>query len=182
MNKRALNNINQSIGKRYGRITIVSGNGVINSESSVIGLCECGNTKSYFLDKLKTGHTKSCGCFNKQSSACRLSSIAKGNKGSNHYLYNPKKTLDERLKRRKLWINDQWRNSVFTRDGFKCRLTGKSGKLNAHHLNSFYSYPLERYSLSNGITLLESVHKKFHKQYGRITTRNQFIEFIKTFN
>lgn len=182
MNIRSIKNISNSIGKKYGRLLVIESNGVINHESSVICKCECGHIKPYFLDKLKTNHVKSCGCFNIESSSKRIKKIALNNKGSKHYLYNPNKTMDERLKKRKIWINERWRNAVFERDGYCCRITGKAGKLNVHHLNSFYLYTEERYSLNNGITLLEEIHKLFHKYYGRITTREQFIEFINKFN
>lgn len=50
------------IGKVYGRITLVEREDVKGSRK-YIGLCECGNLKSYYLGNLKSGRTKSCGCF-----------------------------------------------------------------------------------------------------------------------
>jgi len=58
------------IGKRYGHITILKfiepvysnfkGSRKINRR--VIGACECGKEKNYWLNNLKSGLTKSCGC------------------------------------------------------------------------------------------------------------------------
>lgn len=57
-------------------------------------------------------------------------------------------------------------------------LCDKTGNICAHHLESWSSNKDLRYELANGITLLQSVHRKFHSLYGlKYNTREQFNEF-----
>lgn len=58
----------------------------------------------------------------------------------------------------------KWRQDVFTRDKYTCRICGlKGANLNAHHIKSFSIYPELRFELSNGITLCKECHIKLHK-------------------
>lgn len=61
-----------------------------------------------------------------------------------------------------------WRLAVYERDDFTCQECGNRGaRLNAHHIKSWRKHPDLRFTISNGITLCESCHKKKHKK-GRI--------------
>ena len=60
----------------------------------------------------------------------------------------------------------QWRLSVYKRDGYCCTECGSKEKLNAHHLKSWKNFPDLRYDTSNGITLCEKCHIKYHQTYG----------------
>ncbi len=61
----------------------------------------------------------------------------------------------------------QWRKAVFERDAYTCQECGKrGGKLNAHHICSWASFPAMRFEISNGITLCEKCHKRKHKGGG----------------
>lgn len=51
------------IGNKYGRLTVTEEVDMINNDRRVIAKCECGNIKEYFLCSLKSGRTKSCGCY-----------------------------------------------------------------------------------------------------------------------
>lgn len=52
-----------------------------------------------------------------------------------------------------------WRKKVFIRDSFTCTICGKSGgKINAHHIKSFKTYPELRFEVSNGITMCIKCH------------------------
>lgn len=42
-------------------------------------ICDCGNTTLVNLSKLKSGHTKSCGCINKKACSDRASEMHKRN-------------------------------------------------------------------------------------------------------
>lgn len=60
------------IGKSYGYLTIRefigkrSITGSKNTRPFVSAICKCGNGKIYNLYHLKSGNTKSCGCYNKE--------------------------------------------------------------------------------------------------------------------
>ena len=63
----------------------------------------------------------------------------------------------------------EWREYVFYRDESKCRVCGKVGCLQAHHIKSFAKYPELRLDIDNGITLCKDCHIELHKKYGKIT-------------
>ncbi|ALA13205.1 HNH endonuclease [Bacillus phage TsarBomba] len=57
-------NIEDYIGKKYNRFTIVSYAGVNKQGYKTFScICECGTKKEVTLTKLKRGDTKSCGCL-----------------------------------------------------------------------------------------------------------------------
>jgi predicted restriction endonuclease len=61
----------------------------------------------------------------------------------------------------------EWRNSVFSRDGFTCQLCGQvGGSLQAHHIKRWSTNVDERYQVSNGVTLCVKCHKAIHKKGG----------------
>jgi len=55
-----------------------------------------------------------------------------------------------------------WMLEVKKRDGWKCKISneGCSGRLEAHHILDWTSYPELRYTVSNGITLCHSHHPR----------------------
>lgn len=75
-----------------------------------------------------------------------------------------------------------WVNSVFARDRYTCQKTGiKGGKLVAHHIMNFSSYPELRHDINNGITLSEKCHKEFHRKYGiKNNTKEQLEDYLNT--
>lgn len=66
----------------------------------------------------------------------------------------------------------KWRNTIFKRDSFQCRLCGKRGTINAHHIKRKADYPRLAYKPNNGICLCEKCHD--------IITGNELI-FVKLF-
>lgn len=58
----------------------------------------------------------------------------------------------------------RWRFDVFVRDKFTCQecSDARGGNLNAHHIKHFADFPELRFDISNGITLCEKCHKKYH--------------------
>lgn len=53
------------IGEKYGLLTIIAYLGHENQRCKVLCSCECGGEIKVNLNKLKTGHVKSCGCKSK---------------------------------------------------------------------------------------------------------------------
>ena len=56
-----------------------------------------------------------------------------------------------------------WRKSVYIKDGYTCQKCGAKEKLNAHHIRPWSLFPLDRYSVVNGVTLCETCHKWVHE-------------------
>jgi hypothetical protein len=75
-----------------------------------------------------------------------------------------------------------WRGKVFKRDGYRCKLCGKKGRLNAHHIDGWNWAVGLRYNVKNGITLCANkngCHQKFHETYGSgNNTKYQLDEFM----
>ena len=73
------------IGEKYNRCTLkelakhVMGGG----NKKGIFICECGNKFTTTLSKVKTGHTKSCGCLNKERISDRMDKYSEGDKVGN---------------------------------------------------------------------------------------------------
>ena len=57
-------------------------------------------------------------------------------------------------------LHKQWSMSVKNRDGWKCKISNEDceGKVVAHHILGWSSYPELRYQLNNGITLCHAHH------------------------
>jgi hypothetical protein len=72
--------------------------------------------------------------------------------------------IGETAKKRNNYKYRQWRSEVIARDGFRCTECGGTEDLVAHHIKPFASYPLERFEVSNGITLCARCHRKTHKE------------------
>jgi len=97
--------------------------------------------------------------------------------GENHPMWNPKLTNTERTKRRGN-IQKIWRINIFELNNYTCQITGKRGNLNAHHLNSYHWDKENRINIDNGVCVLKSIHKLFHKLYSnKNNTKEQFDEF-----
>lgn len=58
-----------------------------------------------------------------------------------------------------------WRDEVYKRDYWTCRLCGYEGDyIVAHHLKLFSDFPELRFSIDNGVTLCRSCHNKVHRK------------------
>lgn len=51
------------IGQKFNKLTVIDGPVIKNKKTFWLCQCECGNTKLARADQLKSGATKSCGCF-----------------------------------------------------------------------------------------------------------------------
>ena len=72
----------------------------------------------------------------------------------------------------------RWRELVFNRDNHTCQCCNKKGVLlNAHHILNFSQYEDLIYDVTNGTTLCQECHRKFHNIYG--TKNNNEIQLIE---
>ena len=63
--------------------------------------------------------------------------------------------------KKKLLIRDNFRNAVFVRDGFKCKVCNADEvKLDAHHILPRITMPYGGYVIENGISLCKLCHIK----------------------
>ena len=53
-----------------------------------------------------------------------------------------------------------WRWAVLKRDGYKCQITGSTKDLEVHHIVPWAKQPKLRYAISNGITIISSLHSQ----------------------
>ena len=56
----------------------------------------------------------------------------------------------------------KFRSEVLLRDKFSCQICGAKDNLEVHHIKEYAKFPTLRVSVSNGITLCASCHKKVH--------------------
>lgn len=87
--------------------------------------------------------------------------------GKLHPKWNENRTHEQRKIDRQLPEHAKWRKAVMGRDRFTCQVCGynKGGRLVAHHLNG-YNWDIEnRTNPDNGVTLCETCHLDFHKEY-----------------
>ena len=61
-------NFKDLTGQTFNRLTVIGrGENTKNGKAQWICLCECGQNSVVTTDSLKRGHTKSCGCLNKEN-------------------------------------------------------------------------------------------------------------------
>lgn len=83
---------NISIGQRFGRLTVKSRLPNKNKDVRFLCICDCGKEASVRSDHLKSGKTKSCGCYNKE----RLISTHTKHNGSHDRLYKTWSSMKNR--------------------------------------------------------------------------------------
>ena len=71
---------------------------------------------------------------------------------------------------------------VGLRDKMCCRVTGDAvGPFSAHHLLSRTRHPEYSIDVDNGVLILRSIHKQFHREFPNTTfTPNDFVEWVHT--
>jgi hypothetical protein len=124
-----------------------------------------------YAQGLRSGHTKSCGCYDLQ--------LKRERRGIKHPNFNQDLTDEERMKDRSHVLVDLWSKAVLIKDGYTCRKCGKTGgRLEAHHLDGWHWCKDKRFDLLNGGCLCVSCHKSFHRTFGiKHNTRDQFLDF-----
>lgn len=159
------------VGNRYGRLSVIKQGKHIGDKIGWVCKCDCGEVTTVSGTHLTSGATQSCGCLQREMVT-----------GENNHNYNPNKTDEERLLKRYVLGKhtiDGFRNAVYKRDEYTCRVCGQvGGTLNAHHLDGWNWAKDKRFNTSNGVTLCEDCHSKFHNVYGKgYNTKEQFEEF-----
>ena len=57
------------IGKKFGRLTVISYKDKKNQKSTIDCLCDCGKRVIVYASNVKSGKTKSCGCYQSENSS-----------------------------------------------------------------------------------------------------------------
>jgi hypothetical protein len=168
-------NSNNLLGLKFNRLLVIEKRTERNKDRSLswICKCDCGNIKSIDGRSLMSKRTQSCGCLHIEK--------LKANCGINHHCWNKELSDVERelrIDRREDGSIIRWRNMIFNRDMYKCKICCSKKKLNAHHLDSWHCNPEKRYNIDNGITLCTRCHKEFHKLYSnKNNTAEEFFEY-----
>ena len=159
-------------GRRFGRLVVIGRNKLRYNHWSC--KCDCGVEKSVFRGHLMDGLTKSCGCMKVNGDWIK--------RGPQNALWKSEMSMVDRIRnKRHFGLKAGWRREVLNRDDHACRKCGtKTGKLQAHHIESWVSCPERRNDVSNGGTLCFDCHNEFHRIYGKgMNTREQFEEFTR---
>ena len=179
-------NINNLIGKVFGRLTVIERCDNKNNKVMWKCKCACGNVIEVSSNSLITGNTKSCGCLKKELNTKRFKEMwedeqfRKAHSGINSHFYNQDLTDEERERGRYIEGYKEWGCEVKKQYNFTCDICGESpsGLLRSHHLESYDSNKELRTKVSNGVCLCDKCHKEFHHIYGYgNNTKEQYIEF-----
>jgi hypothetical protein len=154
--------------------------------------CDCWNKIVTRVDYVRNWQSKSCGCLQKEKAQKSIKELHK-------------KQLKEWNPNWKWWIKKfsrtirdcdkyiDWRNKVFQRDKYTCQISWiNKWYLAVHHITNFNDILIrnnivtleeansceELWNIDNWITISNSIHNKFHKQYWyRTNTIEQIQEF-----
>jgi 5-methylcytosine-specific restriction endonuclease McrA len=95
--------------------------------------------------------------------------------GSDHWNWKGGVTpLNQRTRTSK--ESNAWKLAVLHRDKYKCRLCGSDEELHAHHINSWATFPEDRYVLENGLTMCNKCHSTYHKYEKEVKKNGEFAE------
>lgn len=171
--------------QKFGMYTFVRWDSDKNKKTYWLCRCDCGTEKVVRSQSVKSGETKSCGCYQRKISSERMTIRGKNTKGKNHPSWNHDLTDEDRINHKNRMYCPKtrvWRIKVFKRDNYTCQSCDiKGGKLQAHHIYNYYSHKKLRYVTSNGITLCKICHKEFHHKCGKKhNTRKQLTKFLKS--
>lgn len=107
------------INDKFGRLTVIGIGTPVKSGSAFICRCDCGNVKEIARCGLVTGHTKSCGCLQRERAAeagrqskthgLRKTRLFKVWDGMNQRCYNPNNSHYKYYGAKGVTICDEWR-------------------------------------------------------------------------
>lgn len=153
--------------KTFNKLIFLKDSGKRNNRNRILWLikCYCGNEFLSPRDSIISGDTTSCGCYRKKIAFEKR--------------YNPNLSKEDRERNRGSVKYNEWRNSVYDRDNYRCIICGNNN-IQAHHLDGWNWCKEKRYDIENGLTLCKFHHNDFHKKYGRgNNTKEQFNEYLK---
>ncbi len=86
-------------------------------------------------------------------------------------------TMSVSQKERNKFDDSGLRDECFKNADYTCDYCNKKGgRLNAHHMDSWKSFPKNRFELDNLVTLCRKCHMLIHNIYGVSTTKKQYEE------
>ncbi len=132
--------------QKFGRLTPLYRTENVSNKTAWVCQCDCGNIVVTTADQLKRGHTKSCGCFQKeQASKSNSSKIAPGQKFG-------RLTVLRKVQKEKTSINDRY---LYWECECDCgnKVVVASNNLNSGHTQSCGCLKRERTSEIKGIDL-----------------------------
>ena len=114
-------------GQKFGRLTVIEMAGKDKHQKILWKCkCDCGNEVIVVGCRLRKGHTKSCGCLQKEKASEQLIKLNEVQKGELHPMWNPNITDEEREFGRNIQGYDEWAKEVKERANYTCDCCGKS--------------------------------------------------------
>lgn len=146
-------------GKKRGKITEKWRN---NLRRSHMGLQSSMKGKKHSLESRKKMSLARIGRF----------------KGENNPSWIKDRSKVQTVNRRWIPKYKEWRNRVFTRDGFMCRICNSElgTFIQAHHILRWADHPEHRYDVNNGITLCRAHHPLKRAEEKRLAPK--FFELV----
>ncbi len=138
-------------------------------------LCECGKEFVAYASAVKSGHTKSCGCY-----LIDVKSAAWSGSNNPAFANLTKEEKEDPIRVRQSVEYQKWREEVISRDFGECQKCGTDMYIEVHHIQSFKHNPELALDPNNGITLCSSCHKDYHSFNGgtrKEATRESFEEW-----
>ena len=89
------------------------------------------------------------------------------NRGKHHWNY--KSDNPPSAQRQRLWAKTkEWRKSILEIENYTCRkCKQRGGRLVAHHIYAWATYPNKRFDIDNGACLCHACHRELHSLYGQ---------------
>lgn len=122
----------------------------------------CGNNFEIFpYRKMSAKYCSySCNAKNREYSELTKEKMSESHRQEKSWNWIKDRTQLKKKNNRNDMAYKEWRKNVWLRDSFKCKISNQdcSGRIEAHHILSWLSYPELRYEINNGITLCHAHH------------------------